>query len=325
MTRPGADLGRGASPVTGSSRSRPRAPEEPLRRIDVGAVAVYPLVQFHYRVDPMRFFPDLPTRSIDRSTWYWQPPYLDDGLLVVDMGAFLVRTPDRTILLDLSVGDGKPRPNPHFHHRSDDLPALLHRTGTRMSDVDTVVFTHLHVDHVGYATHWDGTTWSPTFPGVPHLVTAAEYDFWTSAAAGPHLARLGDYISDSIAPLAATGVLRLAEPDTEICPEVRLRPAPGHTPGNVCVEIVSQGRRAVFAGDMVHHAVQLAFPDWSTDFCVDRARAAQARQALLADLADSDALLFPAHFPDSIPGRVVSATRGGYTFQPYPGAVVDPR
>lgn len=309
--------------MTSPSRSSPRTSGDRLRRVDVGDVAVYPLLQFHYRVDPARLFPDLPAQGFDPSAWYWRSPYVDDGLLVVDMGGFLVRTPDRTILVDLGVGDGKPRPNPQFHDRRDGWLGLLRTAGVVESDVDTVVYTHLHVDHVGYGTRSDGDGWSPVFPGAVHLVAAVEYDFWTSAAAAPQLARLGDYLTDSIAPLRAAGLLRLVEPDIQICPEVRLRPAAGHTPGNVCVEVVSAGERAVFVGDMVHHALQLAFPDRSTDFCVDPAGASQARQALLADIAASGALMFPAHFPDAVPGRVVPAPSGGYTYEPCLGVVVD--
>ena len=279
----------------------------------VGAVSVFPLVQFHYRVPPARFFPDLAERGIDENAWYWQEPYLDDGMLVIDMGGFLLRTPDRAILVDLGIGDGKDRPNPNHRGRDDGWLRQLRHAGTEPSEVDTVVFTHLHVDHVGHATMPDG---SLTFPGVPHLTTEAEFAYWTSPAAKPELDRLGDYIADSVLPVRDAGLLQLVEPDLELCPQVRLRPAPGHTPGNVCVEVRSDGARAIFAGDMVHHALQLAFPDWSTDYCVDKAGATRARRALLADLADTGTLLFPAHFPGSMPGTVVSVPGGGYRFEP---------
>jgi glyoxylase-like metal-dependent hydrolase (beta-lactamase superfamily II) len=83
----------------------------------------------------------------------------------------------------------------------------------------------------------------------------------------------------------------------------------------VCVEVSSQGRRAVFAGDMVHHALQLAFPERSTDFCVDAGAASEARQELLREIADRDVLLFPAHFPNSLPGRIVTDPAGGYRYE----------
>jgi glyoxylase-like metal-dependent hydrolase (beta-lactamase superfamily II) len=295
--------------------ARSRGPDTPLRTVRIGAVAITPVVQLHYRVPPLRFFPDLDLAAIDPRAWYWRAPYVEDGLLVVDMGGFVIRTPGRTILVDAGIGNGKSRPNPVFDHRDDPWFAALERIGVAAADVDTVVFTHLHVDHVGFATRFDGAAWVPAFPNARHLTTAPELAHWTGAGADGDLTRLGDYLADSVLPLRAAGVLDLVEPDLRISDEVALRPAAGHTPGNVCVEVTSQGRRAVFAGDMVHHALQLADPARSTDFCVDGAGASTARQSLLRDIADRDVLLFPAHFPNSAPGRVVTDPRGGYRYE----------
>jgi len=286
-------------------RPRRSAAARPVR---VGAVTVTPVVQFHYRVDPLLFFPDL--GPLDPDAWYSRPPYCDeDGFLVVDIGAFVVRTPGRTLLVDAGVGNGKPRPNPCFDRRADEWPVALR-------EIDTVVFTHLHVDHVGFATRFDGSVWVPAFPNARHLTTAAELDYWTGAGAAGFRERLGDYVGDSVLPLQSAGVLDVVEPDHQVAEGVRLLPAPGHTPGNVCVEIVSEGQRAVFAGDMVHHALQLAFPALSTDFCVHGECATQSREALLRDVADTGTLLFPAHFPDAVPGRVVTDPAGGYRYEP---------
>lgn len=301
--------------MTAPPRVRPRDAATPERQVRVGAVTIIPILQLHYRVHPLRFFPDLDLAAIDPDAWYWRPPYTEDGFLVIDMGGFLVRTPDRNILVDAGVGNGKQRPNPLFTGRDDDWFAALRRAGTAPDEIDTVVFTHLHVDHVGYATRFDGTAWVPAFPNARFLTTAAELEHWTGGAAAGDRARLGEYIDDSVLPLRDAGVLELVEPDLRICPEVRLLPAAGHTPGNVCVEVDSDGHRAVFAGDMVHHALQLAFPDRSTDFCVDRRGASTARLDLLRGIADRDVLLFPAHFPNSTPGRVVTDPAGGYRYE----------
>lgn len=294
---------------------------EPLRHIQVGAVTIHPLVQLHYRVDPARFFPHITEWPVDEDAWYWQEPYIESGALVIDMGGFLVRTPDRTILIDAGVGNGKTRPNPNFDHRDDDWLALFDRLGVPLEEVDTVLFTHLHVDHVGFATTWDGSEWVPTFPNASYHTTAAELAYWTSPAAKTEMARLGDYISDSILPLAAAGVLELSPPDLVLSEQVRLLPAPGHTPGNVCVEVRSEGRRAVFAGDMIHHPLQLAFPQRSTDYCIDDAGATSAREQLLRDMEPED-LLFPAHFPNSVPGRIRPDSLGGFRFEPDRGEIV---
>jgi glyoxylase-like metal-dependent hydrolase (beta-lactamase superfamily II) len=287
----------------------------PLSPVRIGACTVVPVVQVHYRVDPAAFFRGLDTIGLDADAWYWQPPYLDDGRIVIDIGGFAVQTPHSTILVDAGMGNGKDRPNPHMRDRGDPWLDTLAHSGFPPESIDTVIFTHLHGDHVGYTTRHDGIRWVPTFPRARHLVAAAEFEFWTSAAADHDLRRLGDYISDSVLPLHDAGVLDLVDADMRVCDEVRLVAAPGHTPGNVCVEVASQGRRGVFAGDMVHHAIQLALPDLNTDYCVDQPAAATARRKLLDDLADSDDLLFPAHFPGAVPGRI-RTDRDGFRYEP---------
>lgn len=299
----------------------PRAPDAAQHRIRVGAVDVYPILQLHYLADPAMFFPGIRSWPIDPQAWYWQEPYVVDGRLAIDMGGFLLRTRDRAILVDLGVGDGKQRPNPHFDHRADDWLRTLARAGTGADSIDTVVFTHLHIDHVGYATSRVGDRWVPSFPGASHLVTSDELAYWDSASSRAQLSRLGDYIADSVRPLEEAGVLTAVPADHEITDEVRLFAAPGHTPGNVCVEIRSEGERAVFAGDMIHHAVQLAFPQHSTDYCVDEELATGSRRHLLEGMGPDD-LLFPAHFPGGLPGRVRPDGAGGFRFDVEPGEVI---
>lgn len=301
--------------MTITPTARTRDASEPLRRISIGEVSIHPLVQLHYRVDPARFFPQIAEWSLDKDAWYSQPPYFESDALVIDMGGFLVRTPERVILVDAGVGNGKSRPNPNFDHRTDDWLGLFSQLGLTVEDVDTVLFTHLHVDHVGFATTWVDGEWTPTFPNARYHTTAAELDYWTSPEAAEEMKRLGDYISDSILPLQAAGVLELSPPDLVVSEHVRLISAPGHTPGNVCVEVRSEGRRAVFAGDMIHHPLQLAFPQRSTDYCIDDEGATSARTRLLRGL-DADDLLLPAHFPHAMPGRVAPDAHGRYRFTP---------
>jgi len=155
----------------------PRRSDEALVAYEVGANIVVPLVQFHYRADPARFFPDGADWPTDPSGWYCQEPYMVDGLLAIDMGGFLIRTPDRVLLIDTGIGNAKTRPNPHLSDRKDDWLGLLDQLGIGVDDVDTVLFTHLHVDHVGFATTWDGNEWRPTFPRARYHVVAEELDY----------------------------------------------------------------------------------------------------------------------------------------------------
>lgn len=281
----------------------------------VGEVTITPLVQLRRAMPPRRLFPQV-DQPATRDRWYWQAPYLlPSGDLVIDMGGFLVRTPTLTIVVDCGIGNAKTRPIAAFHRREDDWLGALRAAGAAPEEVDYVVFTHLHGDHVGYATTLREGRWQPSFPRARHLATAAEVDFWSGPGAAAQLAQIGDHLTDSVLPLREAGLLDLVAPDHVLAPGIRLLPAAGHTPGNVCVEITSGGQRAVFSGDMVHHALQLAHPDWSTSFCVDPDQAADARRALLADIAGTDALLVPAHFPGCRPGHVTHRD-GAYGWVP---------
>ncbi len=132
-------------------------PDEPLRRYRIGAVEVYPLLQFHYFMDPLRLFPFSADDPIEPNTWCFDPPYMKVGWMTIDIGGFLIVAGDRKVLVDLGVGNGKPRPNPHFVDRDDAWLARLAEAGATPDEISTVVFTHLHVDHVGYATSATGT------------------------------------------------------------------------------------------------------------------------------------------------------------------------
>ncbi|GGM07303.1 MULTISPECIES: MBL fold metallo-hydrolase [Micromonospora] len=276
--------------------------------IRIGDVTIHPLVEEpRYLAAPHVFFPQLDEDPQPADAWYLQPPHVDaaTGQIVLNIQPLLVLTGDRVILLDTGGGNGKVRTSPGFHLRQRPFWDNFSRLGLTPDDVDTVVLTHLHVDHVGFATTADGDGWVPSFRNARYLLTRQEFDFWTGPGGRAGLERTGDYVADSVLPLHTAGVLDFVAPDLTLTPEVRLVPAFGHTPGNLFVEIASRGERAVYAGDGIHHAVQLAHPEWSTRYCVDGHGSAAQRRALLDSIADTATILIPAHFPVPTAGRVV--------------------
>ncbi|MBO0849415.1 MAG: MBL fold metallo-hydrolase [Pseudonocardia sp.] len=282
-------------------------------RLDLGDVTVVSLVENpRLLIEPEEFFPQL---ARDRSGWCFAEPWYADGSLVYAIQAFLVLTPERTVLVDACVGDAKTRRRPEFDDQHTGWLAALEATGRSPADVTDVIFSHLHVDHVGWATRRRGDAWEPVFGNARHHVTAPEYDYWAGPDGAAAMRRTGDYLADSVQPLRERDLLRLTAPDAVIDSRVRLVPAAGHTPGNVCVHVTGSESELWLVGDVMHHPLQLLRPGWSTRYCVDPAQAARTRRDLLARLAASGAPMLPAHFAWPCAGRVARAG-AGYTFEP---------
>jgi glyoxylase-like metal-dependent hydrolase (beta-lactamase superfamily II) len=282
---------------------------------DLGDVAVVPVVENpRLLIAPGEFFP---RRDVDGGHWCFREPWFDAAAsrLVFVIQSFLVVTPDRIVLVDACVGAGKRRARAEFDALDPGWLATLQATGVTPSDITSVVLTHLHVDHVGWATRDRGGGWLPVFPDARHHVTAAEYAYWASPAGATAMLRTGDYMADSVRPLADHGLLELVPADAAICPGVRLVPAFGHTPGNVAVRVTGSGGEIMLVGDVLHHPVQLLHPELSTRYCVRPREAVQTRRRLLDEAAASGTPVLPAHFAHPSAGRVV-ASGAGYAFRP---------
>lgn len=222
-----------------------------------------------------------------------------DNLLVMSFHSFIVRSVRWTILVDSCVGNDKPRPrNPHWHRRHGSYLGDLAALGLTPDDIDIVMCTHLHADHVGWNTRLHNGAWVPTFPNARYLFGKKEVEHWRQVLARSTAEEInhGSW-ADSVEPIFQAGQAELVAEDQEVHEGVQLMPAPGHTPGNVIVRLEERGERAYLTGDVIHHPVQVEHPEWSTCFCSDPQLSAQTRLATLTAVADQDAWLLPAHFP----------------------------
>jgi glyoxylase-like metal-dependent hydrolase (beta-lactamase superfamily II) len=213
---------------------------------------------------------------------------------------FLLEIGGRHVLVDAGVGDGKERPNrPSWHRRSTDF---LARLGVPPEDISLVLFTHLHPDHVGWATRRAGDRWVPTFPRARHVVAEAEYAHAAAQRTAPLL--------DSIEPLREAGLLDLVEPGHAPLPGLRFRPLPGHTPAQQGVLIEAARQRVLLSADVLHHALQLAFPEIVSAFCASPGQARATRAALLEEAASEGFGLVTAHAREWPLWRVTRAGAG---------------
>jgi glyoxylase-like metal-dependent hydrolase (beta-lactamase superfamily II) len=257
-------------------------------------------------------FPDFAAEVVEEQADWLVPRYVDadSRQLLLAFQGFLIRTRHHTILVDSCIGNDKERPNRPFWHRRTDGPFLdnLARLGVMPEEIDFVLCTHLHADHVGWNTRRENGRWVPTFPNARYLFARREYEAWERACrddpAEPHT--YGSF-ADSVLPVVEAGRAVLVEQDHQIEDGVWLEPAPGHSPGNVVVNVASRGARAICSGDVMHHPVQCARPEWSSRFCEDPELSRRTRTALIERLAETDVRLFAAHFAAPEGGRIVRA------------------
>ncbi|MGW7516196.1 MBL fold metallo-hydrolase [Streptomyces sp. NPDC054796] len=231
----------------------------------------------------------------------WLSPafvYPDSDVVRSAIQTWVLRSEGRTILVDTGVGNGKFRPYaPVWSYLDTDFLDNLAEAGVRPEDVDLVVNTHLHADHVGWNTRLRDGEWVPTFPNATYLVPKADFDFWNPVNAPVAGRGRGNQnvFEDSVAPVHAAGRTELWEGGHDIDAHLRLEPAPGHTPGSSVLTLDSGGDRAVFVGDMVHSPLQIVAPDHNSCFCEDPHGARATRHRVLGRAAEENALVFPAH------------------------------
>jgi glyoxylase-like metal-dependent hydrolase (beta-lactamase superfamily II) len=254
---------------------------------------------------PFEIFGDCTQAHLDANREWLVPRFQnpENGLLVLTIQSFLIRQAGLTILVDACGGNDKERKRPHFHRQRRPWLDTLRAAGAAPEDIDIVLCTHLHVDHVGWNTRLENGRWVPTFPNARYLIAEREWDYWRNA--GPAaLERTGDFITDSVLPIIESGQADMIGDTHALKGDISIEPAHGHTPGQKMMRIVSGGREALLTADLMHHPLQLRYPEWSTRFCVDADAARVTRMNFLKANAGSGRLVFPTHFPSPTGGTI---------------------
>ena len=159
--------------------------------------------------------------------------------------------------------------------------------------IDTVLCTHLHVDHVGWNTRLVGGQWQPTFANARYVFGKTEFEHWRDHSDEPDKKAV---FGDSVKPIADAGKADLVPNDHRLSDEITLISTPGHSPGHLSVHISSDGQQGLLTGDVAHHPCQMAHLDWSSTADSDPKQSAETRRALFGRFADTPTLVIGGHF-----------------------------
>jgi glyoxylase-like metal-dependent hydrolase (beta-lactamase superfamily II) len=265
--------------------------------------------------DPLMFFPTLTKDLLEENLSWLRPAFVDpaSGRLMLCVQSYIVRTPHHNILIDSCVGNHKERPDFPFWHQmtSDRYEKNLAATGLTVDDIDFVMCTHLHVDHIGWNTRLENGRWVPTFPKARYVFAERELAFWTEQERADPGKQ--PWITDSVLPIINAGRQEVVSSHHELSDIVKLVPTPGHTIDHFSVQVGKPGADAVIAGDMIHSPLQARYPDLGMMADHDSAQAGTSRRSLFGKLCDTSTLLCPAHFPSPSKGRL-TAWGDGFRF-----------
>ena len=281
-----------------------------MRKLTIGDVTITSIIE---RDGPWRapgqMFPDAPADQIEATLKELEPETYDvaSGKMVITYQTYVVRTPRHTILVDTCTGEDKGYPAPMDFPKQPWLDGLK-AEGLSFDDIDYVMCTHLHIDHSGWNTVLRDGRWVPTFPRAKYVFHKREYAAWEAStkAGETRPGGGGSVFTMNCEPVVAAGQALLVDDDFSLDDCITIEPTPGHTPCHCCVHINSRGQHAVITGDLMHHALQIHRPSWSTMFCWDPIEAADSRTRFLANVADTDTKILPIHFPNPSVGRVES-------------------
>ena len=267
--------------------------------------------------DPLFLFPAFQEDVVQANPWlaphHWVPAMRK---FVVTLQLWVVQAGGNTIVVDTGVGNFKPRPHvPRMDRLNNLVLPWLHAAGIPRESVTHVVLTHLHGDHVGWNTLWEDERWVPTFPNARYLAPREDMRYFRRAYEENPQRNLA--YEDSVQPIVREGLLELFDPGEELAGCLAVEAAPGHTPGQVNFRLRSEGEEALFCGDVMHNAIQIAHPQWNSGYCLAGDTAFATRMAVLERAQRRGALIVPAHFGAPYCGYV-RREGPGYAFAPAP-------
>jgi glyoxylase-like metal-dependent hydrolase (beta-lactamase superfamily II) len=260
----------------------------------VGRVKITKLVELE-TVGSTRFIlPHATHEEIKKLPWLIPHFATEEGRLKMSIHSLVVETPTRRIVVDTGLGNDKQGRNvPTWNDRNSPFLETMTAAGFPPDSIDTVLCTHLHVDHVGWNTRLSDGRWVPTFANARYLFGRIEYEHWRDHSDTPDKAAV---FNDSVKPIVDAGKAELIASDAKITDEITVIPTPGHSPGHMSVHIRLDGEEGLLTGDVAHHPCQMAHLAWSSIVDSDPVQSAATRRELFSRFADRKVLVIGGHY-----------------------------
>ncbi len=279
-------------------------------RWQIGEVSIDLIAESCTPFDRAFLCPNSDQARFDRHTPWLRPHFIDEeGRLLLSIHSLLIRSREKNILVDTCLGEGFDFGV--FPDAGNTFMKNLQAAGVDRADIDVILCTHLHYDHIGWNTMLEGDRRIPTFPNAEYLFAKEEWLHWTNSGKADSPSTLAECVQ----PIIDAGLASFVETDHRITNEVELEPSPGHTPGHVSVKIRSGGHEAFITGDAIVHPVQWAEIDWgNADVDHDLSQAIEARRRIRDRCGDTDTLIIGTHFAPPSAGYV-RKNRDGWWFE----------
>ena len=272
--------------------------------IKIGDVSITPIIEIDYPVPASFLLPDATPENLAPDLDWLEPHFVTPGgeRLKMIIQAFLVESRGLRIVVDTCVGNGKQRSLRAWNELDGPFLQEIRDAGFPREQVDLVVCTHLHIDHVGWNTMKVDGEWVPTFPNARYVMVRPEFEYWRDEGEG----NWGDVFGDSVAPVFEAGLVDLVDCDHQINPELQFFPTPGHTPGHCSIAVSSGREEGVIAGDVMHHPSQCTHPEWCSIADIDRDLAIATRRSFCERFSDNGITIVGAHWPLSNPAKITA-------------------
>lgn len=285
----------------------------------VGKAKIYNIIEYSGPTHAADFvFPALDVKEIKPHLSWLAPHHYNVKLerFIVAMQLWVMHIDNKVIAIDLGVGNHKKRASERMNMLNTLTPLWLAAAGADPQSVTHVVVTHFHPDHVGWGTRMDNGKWVPTFPNARHLMPRVDFDLALAAYKNGDKGVISGSFEDSVLPLYEAGLIDFIDDGDLVAGCLEAEIMPGHTPGSIHFRLRSEGKEAIFAGDVMHSPLQIAMPHINTWIDAHAEQARASRALFLKRAAERHALIMPVHFGWPHCGYIRGDAASGYRFEP---------